>query len=105
MAQNRGRMLPKKRTGFLGLPRKDLTETLRTGPQEWGGYLALDQGFQAWFPEVEEASSPWPGLQALYPGEALRMGHHLQRIPFGAGAGQEGLEPRGRLGNPQKGLG
>lgn len=74
------------------------SEILRTGPQEWGGPLAPEQTFQAWFAEVEAASSPWPGLWAPYPGEASRMRHHLQGIPFGVGAGQEGLEPKGRTG-------
>lgn len=31
-----GQTSQRERTGFLGLPRKDMTETFRTGSQGWG---------------------------------------------------------------------
>lgn len=58
----------KGRTGFLGLPRKDLRYSGQAPGDGVGGggcHLALEQSLQIWFPAAEEASHPGLGLWAF----------------------------------------
>lgn len=92
-----GQTLQRERRGFLGLPRKDLSETLRTGLRKWGS-----PGPEAWVLEVEEAPLSWPGAVGSPHRRNFVDGYHLQGILFGVGAEQAGLEPGGRIRDWQR---
>lgn len=91
-----GQTLQRERTGFLGLPGKDLRYSGQApgdgggggGGVTWPWSKVSRFGFQ----QQKRPPHPGLGLWAFHPGEAWRSGHYLQGVPFGGGAGQDGLK-------------
>ena len=99
-----GQTLQSERTGFLGLPGKDLRYSGQApGDGGVGGcHLALEQSLQVWFPAAEEASSPWPGAVGFPPWRSLEDGALSPRGPIWGRGWAGRLEAVGQTRDLQK---